>query len=179
MAERDDDRELTEEEQAAAEAAKKKKRKLIYVVGGLILVLVLLGGPLAAWFFWPEAGEQEVASDQAVEEVAPPEQAAIYYPLREKFIVNYDVRGRQRFLQVEVTLMLRDNSVIPAIELHMPRIRNDLIMLFSGQVFEDLQTPEGKELLRQDALHRVQDILEQEIGKPGVEQVLFTSFVMQ
>ncbi len=181
MAEQDDDRELTEEEQAAADAAaaKKKKRKLIFIVGGLILVLVLLGGALAAWFLWPETSEENVDSDEAVEEVEPPEQAAIYYPLREKFIVNYDVRGRQRFLQVEVTLMLRDNGVIPVIELHMPRVRNDLIMLLSGQVFEDLQTPEGKELLRQDALSRVQDILEQEIGKPGVEQVLFTSFVMQ
>lgn len=178
MAEQDDDRELTEEEQAAADAAKKKKRKLM-LIGGLVLILLLVGGALAAWFFWPDAAEQDEAQDQAVEEVEPPEQSAIYYPLREKFIVNYDVRGRQRFLQAEVTLMLRDNSVIPAIELHMPRIRNDLIMLFSGQVFEDLQTPEGKELLRQDALRRVQDILEQEIGKPGVEQLLFTSFVMQ
>lgn len=181
MAEQDDDRELTEEEQAAAEeaAAKKKKRKLIFIVGGLVLVLVLLVGALAAWFFWPGAAEENALQDDPVEEVEPPEQAAIYYPLREKFIVNYDVRGRQRFLQVEVTLMLRDNGVISAIELHMPRIRNDLIMLFSGQVFEDLQTPEGKELLRQDSLRRVQDILKQEIGKPGVEQVLFTSFVMQ
>lgn len=180
MAEQDDDRELTEEEQAAADAAKKKKRKLI-LIGGLVLVLVLVGGALAAWFFWPDAAEHDADQDPAVEEVEvePPEQGAIYYPLREKFVINYDVRGRQRFLQVEVTLMLRDNNVISAIELHMPRIRNDLIMLFSGQVFEDLQTPEGKELLRQDALRRVQDILEQEIGKPGVEQVLFTSFVMQ
>lgn len=181
MAEQDDDRELTEEEQVAADAAaaKKKKRKLMLIIGGLVLLLVLLGGALAAWFFWPGAAEEDAASGEAVEEVEPPEQTAIYYPLKEKFITNYDVRGRQRFLQVEVTLMLRDDDVIPTIELHMPRIRNDLIMLFSGQVFEDLQTPEGKELLRQDSLRGVQDILEQEIGKPGVEQVLFTSFVMQ
>src|SRR5690625_7087035 len=70
--------------------------------------------------------------------------------------MNYDVRGRQRYLQVQVTLMLRDNAAVQSIELHQPSIRNTLVGLFSGQVFEDLQTPEGRELLRQDALRGVQ-----------------------
>src|SRR5690606_26831659 len=104
---------------------------------------------------------------------------AIYYPLQPVFIVNFESQGRQRFLQAELNLMLRDEAVIAALELHMPAIRNSLVMLFSGQTYEDLQTAEGKELLRQQALLNVQEVLEKEIGKPGVEQVLFTNFVMQ
>ena len=52
-------------------------------------------------------------------------------------------------------------------------------MLFSGQEFEALQTPEGKEALRQASLAEVQKVMQEKIGKPGVEQVLFTDFVMQ
>jgi flagellar FliL protein len=61
----------------------------------------------------------------------------------------------------------------------MPMIRNALVLQFGGQVYADLQTAEGKELLRQQALENIQNLLQQEIGKPGVEQVLFTNFVMQ
>ncbi len=111
--------------------------------------------------------------------VAPAEQTALYYALQPAFVANFDVRGRQRFLQVEVTLMFRDSRLVPEIELHMPAIRNSLVMLFAGQIYEDLQTPEGKELLRQQALMAVQAVLEQEAGRVGIEQVLFTSFVMQ
>ena len=61
----------------------------------------------------------------------------------------------------------------------MPAIRNALVMLLSGQSFETLQTPEGKEALREQALVKIQEVLQQEIGKPGIEQVLFVNFVMQ
>lgn len=135
-----------------------------------LLVLNSMGGGDAA-------AEGEQASEAREEVEAKP--SAIYYPLKPEFVTNFNVRGRQRFMKVDITLMLRDNAVVPALELHMPALRNALVMLMRGQVYEELQTPEGKELLRQHALTAVQEVLEAEIGKPGVEQVLFTNFVMQ
>jgi flagellar FliL protein len=38
---------------------------------------------------------------------------------------------------------------------------------------------DGKEQLRQECLKEIQRILTKETGKPGVEDVLFTSFVVQ
>ena len=38
---------------------------------------------------------------------------------------------------------------------------------------------EGKEKLRADALAEIQKVMKAETGKPGVESVFFTSFVMQ
>ena len=52
-------------------------------------------------------------------------------------------------------------------------------MLFGGEVYDELQTDEGKELLRQKALEVLQEIIKQEVGVNGVEEILFTSFVMQ
>lgn len=178
MAERDDDQELTTEERAAAQAqAVKRKKRLIYgAVVAAVLVLVSAGIIIWLLLYEPDPQIQAAQAAQNPEAVA---QRAIYYPLGQNFTMNYDVRGRQRYLQVQVTLMLRDNAAVQSIEMHQPSIRNNLVGLFSGQVFEDLQTPEGRELLRQDALRGVQSVLEQEIGRPVVEQVLFTHFVMQ
>lgn len=182
MAEEDDERELTEEEQAEIDRKARRNQKIKLAVLALLLVVLSVGVTLGLLHFLsPDepVPDGETAEAEPAEPLEPARQQAIYFPLKEKFVINYNVRGRQRFLQTEVNLMLRDNEVVKVLEQHLPRVRNDLIMLFSGQEFEDLQTPEGRELLRQDALRRVQAILEQEMGQPGVEQVLFTSFVMQ
>src|SRR5690625_2358505 len=177
MAERDD-RELSPEEQAAAEAqAAKRRKRLTYGAVAAAALVQVLGG-IIIWLLLPQPDAATEAA-QAAQNPEAVDQRAIYYPLGQNFTMNYDVRGRQRYLQVQVTLMLRDNAAVQSIELHQPSIRNTLVGLFSGQVFEDLQTPEGRELLRQDALRGVQSVLEQEIGRPVVEQVLFTHFVMQ
>lgn len=179
----EDDRELTEEEQGELARKKKRKQRLLLALLGLGLVLLSVGSTLALLHFLGGSDSEAEGPAQPGAQVEAPaepvEQPAIYFPLTEKLIVDYNVRGRQRFLQVEVSLMFRDNELSQAIERHLPRIRNDLNLLLKGQAFEDLQTPEGKELVRQDALRRINAILEEEIGKSGVEQVLFTSFVMQ
>lgn len=176
----DDDRELTEEEVAEEERKAKRKQRTLLIVMAALLVALSVALTLTLLYFLGAQDTEVPDEDTVMEEpLEPASREAIYFPIRDKFVVNYNVRGRQRFLQAEVNLMFRDNEVAEAIEEHMPRIRNDLIMLFSGQEFADLQTPEGRELLRQDALRQVQDILEEETGEPGIEQVLFTSFVMQ
>ena len=70
-------------------------------------------------------------------------------------------------------------TVVTEVELHSSRIRNDLILAFSGMEYSEIQTSEGKELMRQQALIVVQKILTEEMDEPGVEQVLFTNLVMQ
>lgn len=179
--------------QDSEDNSKKKKgldKKLIlFIVLILVLVAVSIGGTLlAVKLLTPEpsvsnmdenvnAGDpDELVSEEAEIEIKPP---AIYFPMKPALIVNFPARGRQRYLQAEITLMSREDDVIEAIEIHMPMIRNALILTFSGHDYQELQTDEGRELLRQAVLMEVQTIMEREIGKPGVEKVLFTNFVMQ
>ena len=168
-------------EDANAPSAGGKKKLIILIVLGIVLVGISVGGTLFALKMFsgetaPVVAEGEVNEGEAA---AAPKLPAVYFPLKPAIIVNYQSRGRQRYVQAEVTLKMREPDVVEAVELHMPMIRNSLVMLLSGQIFEDLQTPEGKELLRQQALSEIQRLIEIEIGKPGVEQVLFTNFVMQ
>lgn len=187
---------------AGAAEAKQKKKKLFMFIGLAVLLVAISVG---ATFFVvskmmggkKSGGDEEAAaSSEAVEEVAKP---AIYFPLK-TFTVNYDVNGRQRFLQAELTLMYRDETVLKILELHMPAVRNSLVMLLSRQVFDELQTAEGKEKLRTEALAEIQSIIAKETAasaektddeedkdekatakppEPNIEQVLFTQFVMQ
>ena len=94
-------------------------------------------------------------------------------------VVNFQNPGPVRFLQVNVQVMARQKEVIEAVKEHMPAIRNDLMMLFSSQKYEIIKTREGKETLRQEVRGEIQKILTEHTGDGGVEQVYFTSFVMQ
>ncbi len=173
-----DEEDVAEGEEGGKKTGK-KKILLLALVGVLLIGLSVGGTLLAISLLGPKPEETEemmVEDEEPIEEALLP---AIYYPLKPPIIVNFNARGRQRYLQAELTLMTREEDVIAAIELHMPMIRNGLVLLFGGQSYEQLQTAEGKEILRQEALAEIQRLLEQEIGKPGVEQVLFTNFVMQ
>lgn len=167
------------EDQQQEEEGKKSggKKKLLLLVGlGLLIIGLSIGGTL---FAVKMLQEPEVVATEPQEDLPPPPKPAIYYPLKPPIVVNFSVKGRQRFLQAELTMMTREEDVVAAIELHQPMIRNALVLLIGGQIFSEIQTAEGKELLRQQSLQKVQELLQQEIGKPGVEQVLFTNFVIQ
>ncbi len=154
-----------------------KKKLVVMIVVGLLIVGLSVGGTLFAVKLLSPTDPEVSDTPDVVEDPPPP--PAIYFPLKPAVIVNFSNKGRQRFLQVELTMMTREEDVVSAIELHQPMIRNALVLLIGGQIFSDIQTAEGKELLRQQCLQEVQRLLEQEIGKPGVEQVLFTSFILQ
>ncbi len=162
---------------AEDEAAATPRRRLWLwlTVAGVLLMIASIGGTLMVIRLATPAVDPVIEDSPATAARKP----AIYYPMKPPIIVNFSVRGRQRFLQADLTLLLRDGTVVSAIELHQPMLRNALVLLFGGQDYEQLQTAEGKELLRQATLQELQRLLQQEIGQPGIEQVLFTNFVMQ
>lgn len=160
-----------------AAVAKQKRKKIIIIIGAALLLIVISVG--LTLMLSGALSSNSTADAAPVAEATTGKQPAIYYPLSPAFVVNFEGRGRSRFLQTDLTLMLRDPQVTQALDTHMPAIRNALVMLLSSQNFETLQTAEGKDALREAALNRVQQVLQQEIGKPGIEQVLFINFVMQ
>ncbi len=119
------------------------------------------------------AAEDSPEAEETIQD--PP----IYLALHPALVVNFQNPRGARFLQVSVEVMARNEAIIEAVKQHMPVIRNSLISLFSSQEFKTISTREGKEALRQEVLAEVQQILEQQTGEPGVEDVYFTSFVMQ
>ena len=61
----------------------------------------------------------------------------------------------------------------------MPVIKNNIILMLSSQTYGLLISREGKEELRKHTLEEIRKVLKENYGEPGVEEVYFTSFVMQ
>ncbi len=164
----------------AEEGGKKGgKKKLIIII--LAALLVLGGGGAAAYFFLfsgddtEEVAEGEAAPEEMVQTSGP----AIYLEFDQPFVVDFMVSGRQRYLQLNMTLKSRDQAQIDAVKIHMPLIRNSLVLLFSSQSFDELQSIDGKMALKAASVETINNILVQETGLGGIEDVLFTNFVMQ
>ena len=93
---------------------------------------------------------------------------------------DWQVQGEPRPRKTGPSQALNLSRIVQeAITKHMPMIRNALVLLFSRQVYEELLPHEGKESLRAKALEEVKLVLDREYGSSEVEDILFTSFVMQ
>ena len=157
----------------------KKSNKLVIV---LILLVVTLTGivGIGGWFFLMK--EEPKVEQVVVEE--PKRKVAIYVQLGTTgkppyFITNFpsEERGTERFMQVYAEARTFEPDVKDALEKHMPLIVHGLGELFLTQTVIDMESLEGKEQLRLKATEVVNSILQQQIGKPGIEEILFTNFI--
>ncbi|MDY0831996.1 MULTISPECIES: flagellar basal body-associated protein FliL [unclassified Pseudomonas] len=159
---------------ATPPAGKGKLKLILLIVLALFLAIGLSVG--ATWYFMHSAQSKPAATAEVNPNVKQP---AIFEPMLPAFVANFNQNGRQRYLQVSITLLARNQADLDALKVHMPVIRNNLVMLFSAQGFETLATPVGQEMLRQKVTASVQEVAQKEVGKPVIEQVLFTNFVLQ
>ncbi len=162
--------------------------KLVIII--VVLQMMMFGGFGAFLYFsgalggGAGAGHEAVAAEEGhhdgKEEVAHEEAPPIYIPLEPAFVVNFsDSSGGSRFMQATIQLMTREPEIEEAVKTHMPVIRNAVVLLLSSQSVEGVAGIEGKEKLRAEVLEKIREILEERTGKPGVEEVYFTSFVIQ
>lgn len=171
-----------EDEGGKSEAKPKKGMGLLLPI--LIAVVVSTAASGGVSFFIAKqmiSGLKDADGHEGKEEkkAEEPKGPAVYVPLEPPFVVNIDDNGTSRFMQISVQLSTHDPKGAEEIKASEPRIRNDILMLFSQQKIEELGTVAGKEKLRATVLAAVQKILQEELGKPEVEAVYFTSFVIQ
>ncbi|VVQ07534.1 hypothetical protein PS918_04860 [Pseudomonas fluorescens] len=166
---------MAKSDAAVKDPATKGKLKLIIVI--VVALLLAIGVSVGATWYFMHSTQSKPA---AVAETAPVgKQPAIFESMAPAFVANYTQNGRQRYMQVSITMLGRNQADLDALKVHMPVIRNNLVMLFSGQDFPTLASPVGQEMLRQKATASVQEVAQKELGKVVVEQLLFTNFVLQ
>ncbi len=162
---------------------KKKKSPLVLILVVVLLLAGSVGGTLYFMgFFNPpaegDAGHEEAAGAQDGHHDGGHVEL-IYYTFEQPFTVNFQTESGLRFLQVNMDAAAQSQADIDGLIKHMPVVRNKLIFLLGNQTYEQLITRQGKEKLRQEILKAIQDVLEERTGSPGVEEVFFTSFVIQ
>ena len=144
------------------------KRKLILI----IIVLLLAGAGGGAYMMLMPTGEK-------VEKEPVVDNKALYIGLSKPFIFPVMAGRRERLVQIEVQLMVRGDQGQAEAQRHLPLLESTLLTVFSRQTADNYITAEGKLTVRQEALDELNAVLTEEIGKPLVEKVLFTSIVMQ
>jgi|SRR5882672_7600155 len=188
------------------DAPKKKKAKKeagpmkLVIVGAIALFVAVLGAQVAAPIVnkiiagdpakdaSAEDEQQLALADQSAEPEpaaqadAPAEKLApaLYTPLDPPFVVSFeDKAGDSRFLQLSLQAMARDEKTIDEIKTHSPALRNSFLFLISSYKLEDLSSLQGKEKLRTEMLAAANEIMEKNTGKAGIEELYFTSLVIQ
>ena len=128
----------------------------------VILVLFLV---VPAW----------AAAEDADQPAADPK----YVKLSPAFIVNLKRGTGARFLQVKAEVLVNSEEDAKEVALHRPAMRHAIIMLLSNQDGRKIRSIETRENLRVEAEQAIKVQLEELAGRPIIEGLFFTNFVVQ
>jgi flagellar FliL protein len=123
-----------------------------------------------------EAKGQAAERKEAAGKPPPP---ALYLKMDPQLVVNFDASSEVKFLALDIEFMARDQAVLDDVQRNMPKIRNNLLMLIGNRDYKTLMSREGKDALRLEALNETKRVLQQETGSAKLEDLFFTSFVVQ
>ncbi len=135
---------------------------------------------LKAWIMLMLALSLPVAAvaEEAKEDAAP---KVNYITLSPPFVGNYGLDGtpKLKVYKADVALRVTGDEATKAVKANEPLIRNQLVALFAQQTTETMNNVEAKEKLRQEALKQTQQVMNDETGKPVVEDLLFNNLIIQ
>ncbi len=157
--------------QAPEQGGGSKKKLIFIVVGALALVGISVGATVAVLGILAPSP----AVDEAVVEEVPKGEPR-YVELEPAFTVN--LADGSNILRITIALLVYGDTIEGLVKEHMPRIRNSLVLLFSGLSAGDIAERSGRDALRANALESVRGILSEYAEAPDME-VFFTGFVMQ
>ena len=176
-----------------AEAPKKKggKVKKIIIFVAILLIILSAGGGGAYWWLYlrvppppgggsgapyaqPErAAPQGKENSPRVERVSElPRSTGKVLPLPQ-FVVNLADPAGKRLLKLGMEVEA-NADIAKELQANDARIRDAVITLLAGKSFAEVQSPEGKVLLRAEVAARLNQIL----GAPRIVRVYFTEFVV-
>lgn len=156
---------------ANAQKAKKKGRGKLFWIG-LLLFSAAAGGTS-----WVLVGEKPAEGAPAAEVAPKPERPPSFVNL-ESFTVNLQPEVGEQYLQVTLAVKTTDGAVTDAMKLHMPEIRNRLLLLLSSKRPSELISVPGKVQLAGEILGEVKKSVPETLQQ-HVSAVYFTSFVIQ
>jgi len=183
---------------AAAPAPKKKgggmKKLLLFVVAPLVLVGGGVGGGMLV--AGKNAGKEAKHEDPnrpklvAKEGEHPPTDGpdpvnpnpalykSTYYPIELPFTSN--LRDTDGFLQIGIGLStFYDSKMIDHLKDNEMPVRSAVLETLAQQDADFINTPQGKVALRGALKKAINDVLARRTGFGGVDDVYFTSFIIQ
>lgn len=146
---------------------KSGRGKLALLITSAVL-LIGAGGGGAAWYLSNQDGTQAQVKQK------PP----VFVSL-ETFTVNLLSEHGDQHLQTNLTLKMEDAAAADLIKLHMPEVRNRILLLLSSKAASQIAAAEGKKKLASELLAEVKQPFIENNPEHAIQSVLFTSFVIQ
>ncbi|MBL54589.1 MAG: flagellar biosynthesis protein FliL [SAR116 cluster bacterium] len=177
-------------------------RILIFVVAGLVLIGLGLGGGYVLFGgSQPDPSEEiesiiekkmaEADAEREAEQEAAlsNEKVAKELPEIETFVTTYfefpgtfttNLKASRKFLQLGLGVSTQyDDEVITNVEDHQLALRSEILNVMSEFTEEDIQGKQGRETLARALADGINQKLMQLEDFGGIEEVHFTSFVLQ
>jgi flagellar FliL protein len=163
------------EAKAEAEApAKKGGSKLFVIIGAVVAVLGLGGG--AAWYFKLIPHGAKTATDEEGGEGGKEAKPAVGAMVGiDPFIANLSDADGKRYLKATLQVEFFDAKEPEEFHKRQSQLRDVLLTLFTSKTFDEIRTPQGKALLRDEVITRINRVLNKDV----VKAVYFTEFIIQ
>lgn len=151
-------------------------KKIILIAGGaLLLSAINIGGSV---FLTRALAPPMAAASMAVEPEPLPEEV-FYHNIQPEFVVNFPGNAKTQFLMIEMVVATHDEDVINILKDHDPELRNSLLMMLAEEESEPLKTAEGKQMLREKAQAKIDEMVGKHYKSDRIEDVFITRLVMQ
>lgn len=120
------------------------------------------------------------ASWAVAEDGETPSKRSVYHNISPAFVSNFGLSEKKlSYVKAEVALKVESEELLERVKQNEALVRHQIVMLLSAQTKEQMSDHAAQEAIRVTALSRVKEALAEEIGKTGVQDLLFTSFVVQ
>ncbi len=166
---------MADKQEETAEEPKGGKKKLIIMI---VCVLLLVGISVGVTIMLIGGSSEPVATAEVVEPEKPVKEEPTYVELK-PFTVNLSPDDPVGFLQVKISVLTYFSAVADEIEENKPLIRNNLSLLFGEQKSADLRSQEGKQTLQKKVKDSVQQVINTYGSGGEIDNIYFTTFVMQ
>ena len=152
---------------------------LIAVIAAAFLFVGAVGGGF--YMMWTKLADLDAfvrPPEEEVEEEAEEEEEllamGVMFPL-DTFIVNLADEKAKRYLRVTMQIELKPGETVEILEQRLVQVRDIILMILPAKRFQEIRTADGKTLLRQEIMTRLNALLKQDI----ISNIYFTEFVVQ
>lgn len=120
------------------------------------------------------------SSAYAADEEEAPKKQLSYVSLGEAMVLNLSTNSRRlTFLQLKADVLVEDDEAKEAVEAHIPAIRHKVIVILSEQKATDMKQPTKREEIRKHITEEVKLLMDELAGNDDIDEILFSSFLIQ
>ncbi len=161
--------------------AEKKNNMNKIILIAVIASAVLFAGAVGGGFYmmWNKLADLDALVRPPEEDVEEEDEEGLLatgamFPL-DTFVVNLADEKSKRYLRVTMQIELKEGEPVEILEQRLVQVRDIILMILPTKRFQEIRTADGKTLLRQEMMTRLNTLLKQEV----INNIYFTEFVVQ